>query len=305
MNFKTRFEGEDEHKKIAMIRLVEGDENVYEKKQDANATQRSFRTGQVNTIVNGKRYYQTEINDKAVENFLERTSFWKRGMITVYNPVEENKKKSAAITENLMLILEIAKWETDNLFKYGYALFGNKVNKFLKDQDTEGLRIKIMAIAQDEPEKIIALKSEDNENKLVASLAFAKGIVIETNAGNSIAWGDTGAQITTVTKGQSPLDAIVEHFNERSGKEVLQLIGAKIERVAKDKVAEDLTAAANEDTDEDDFDDEDDFNEEESETQEPEEAANDVPITPIAPKPALPRKPSPLNKGGRGRGRKK
>ena len=70
-----------------------------------------------------------------------------------------------------------------------------------------------------------------------AALAFAKGILVESEGGKSISWAETKVRVVSVVVGQKPLDALIDFYGTTEGKEVKQLVGQKIVESAADTVA--------------------------------------------------------------------
>lgn len=230
-----------------MIRLVYGSEEVLEKKQDANAKEKSFKTGPVNKVVDGVRYYETSIDDPAVIAFLKKTSYWEDGRVAVYDPLAESKKQADALIRDTQILGKVAQIkENSDLAKYGYYLFGQEALTQAAAGDYSSLQVKLFLYAQENPEKMEALMDSKNNKSseyLEAGLAFAKGIIKEADSGTAVVWGDTEVKILTVVVGQKPLDATVEFFGTTEGKEVKQLVFNKIEEITKEALAKETAAA--------------------------------------------------------------
>lgn len=246
-NWKTKFEGKDEKGNIAMIKLAYGSEEVVEKKQDPKAKQKEFKTGPVNKSVDGIKFYETEIDDVAVINFLKRTPYWKDGRIAEFDPLAENKKQAESLERDTKILGQVAAI-TDNseLAKYGYYLFGKDALTQAANGDYPGLKVKLFLYAQENPEemeKLMDSKNNKSSEYLEAGLAFVKGIIKETDSGTSVSWGDTDVKILTVVVGQKPIDATVEFFGTTEGKEVKQLVFNKIEEITKNALAKETATA--------------------------------------------------------------
>ena len=107
--------------------------------------------------------------------------------------------------------------------------------------------------AQENPEEINELINDDSKaDRLFIGLAFAKGTIEETEAGNSISWGHNKSKIINVPKDVLPIDAMLEHFNDPEGKEVKKQIytliyghSSKNTKEDKKNVDVDVDAAAN------------------------------------------------------------
>lgn len=237
-NFKSRFEKMDEDGNIKMVRLIEGSTVVEEAKQDKNAREKAFKTGAVNVSIDGELYYQTEITDKAIINFLKETDYW-GGKIKEFNPVDESKKKSEAFKKTTQLLMEVAKMDKSELLAVGYARLGKAALQYGKDNDIEGLRLEVATEVQESPEEMEAVMGDwKNNEKLLVGTAMAKGIIIETEAGNNISWGHNKSRITSVPEGVTPLDAMVDFFGEAEGREVKKQIFTKLTESAKPKTAD-------------------------------------------------------------------
>ncbi len=245
-NWKTRFEGKDEKGNIAMIRLAYGTEDVIEKKQDQNAKQKEFKTGPVNKNIDCALYYQTEIDDPAVINFLQKTKYWEDGRVSEFDPLADNKKKAELLIRDTEILAKVAAIsDNTDLTKYGYYLFGKSALEKASKDDYAGLRVDLFLYTQENPEEMIELMSEDSKSSeyIEAGLFFVKGIIKETDSGTSVSWGDNDTKIISVVVGQRPLDAIVEFFGTIEGKEVRQLAGQKMDTIMKEKLATTETKA--------------------------------------------------------------
>ena len=240
-NFKTRFEGLDAKGKITMYRLVEGSEEVEEKKQDKEAKQKTFKTGPTNTVVDGQAIYQTEITDQAVLNFLNATTYWKDGRIVEYDPLAENKKIEEILVRDAEIVAKVANIsEKDELVKYGYYLFGKSTLTKAAQDDYSGIKADLIKYTYQNPEEMIKVLDKNNKQvaeHMQAALAFAKGILVESEGGKSISWAETKVRVVSVVVGQKPLDALIDFYGTTEGKEVKQLVGQKIVESAADTVA--------------------------------------------------------------------
>lgn len=239
-NWKTRFEGKDEKGNIAMIRLVYGTEDVIEKKQDPNAKQKEFKTGPSNKVVDGVPYYEATIDDAAVIKFLKATPYWEDGRIVEFDPLADNKLKAEALVRDTEVLAGVAALEDKNdIAMYAHYLFGEEALTQAKNDDYAGLKVKLFLYAQENPEEMKELMSEDSNKAeyLEAGLFFVGGIIKEADSGNSVVWGDTSAKFLSVGIGQRPLDAVVDFFGTVEGKEVRQIAGQKMETIVKEKLA--------------------------------------------------------------------
>ncbi|WP_294203011.1 hypothetical protein [uncultured Chryseobacterium sp.] len=233
--FPTRFERMDKEGNIEMIRLVQGTNEVVQSKQDKNAKSKIFRTGFPNIQEGTDVYYQTEIDDKAVLNYLMKTAYW-GSLIQEYDPIAVSKKESKAATAEIAVLSEITKI-TDNidLLSIGYALYGTEALQYGKDNNYEGLRVNILKTAMEENAAVAKLLADKGKSDyMLLALAFAKGIIAEGEAGNSVVWGDeNGATILRITLGERPIDSLISFFDTSDGQEIRQMIGLKIEAATK------------------------------------------------------------------------
>ena len=238
--FQTRFEKTDDEGNVKMIRLIEGSNNVDESKQDKQAKQKQFKTGFANTRVGDESFYQTEITDKGVLNFLHETPYW-GGKIQQYDPLAESKSKASALETQLKLLVQISEMKQEDLIALGYALKGKEALQKVKEKDLSGLKLMVVAEAQENPEEVASVVNDkSNADKLFVGLAMAKGVIVETDAGNSVSWGHNNARITSVPANVSPLDAMVEFFSTVEGREVKKQMFLKI---GSDKAEKDVEKA--------------------------------------------------------------
>ena len=218
------FEYQDEDGNIEIIKLVKGTNEVRQSKQDKNAKEKDFLTGVPNKMVDGEAIYETEITDKAVLNYLQKRQEWGK-YIYEYDPLAESKAKAAEIKKQVKTLMDVNNLEDEDLLKLGYVVFGNRALQFAKDNDYDGLKIELSAETQSDPDKIDKLLNDkSNGDRMMTGLAFAKGVIIETEAGNSVSWGDNKAKIVSVREGFTPIDAMIEFYKEVEGREVKKLI---------------------------------------------------------------------------------
>lgn len=242
--FPSRMEVITEDGEAKIIRLIEGSTVIDEAKQPKDAKLKEFKTGFANTMVGDEAFYQTEITDKGILNYLKATPFWDK-YIFEYDPLKESKEKSAQFVNQAELIMNIAKMKQEDLLALGYALKGNSALEYAKAKDYEGLRLSIAADAQEDPEKVENLTGNPkNADKLMTGLAFVKGILIETEAGNSVSWGHNTSKILSVPRDVTPLDAVVDFYGEADGREVKKLVFQKLGT----KAAQNTAAKAEADT---------------------------------------------------------
>lgn len=233
--FQNRFERMDENGNVEMIRLVSGTNEVVESKQDKNAKPKDFRTGYANIQEGDQVFYQTEITDKAILNYLKKTPYWGQ-YITEYDPIAKSKEESEGYKKEISVLAKISTMEEGEMLQLGYAVLGKEALEYAKANDMEGLRVSMFKHASEDSDSVSELM--DNKNKkdfLLMALAFSKGIVEEGDAGNSVVWGDQNrSKICSVAVGEKPIDALMTFIETKEGQEVKQMIGLKIEEAAKE-----------------------------------------------------------------------
>ena len=88
------------------------------------------------------------------------------------------------------------------------------------------------------------IDDKKNADRLMTGLAFAKGVLVEAEAGNAINWGHNNAKILTVPRNITPLEAIVDFYGEQEGREIRKMVYQKLG--VKFTAATKTTAAAKE-----------------------------------------------------------
>lgn len=248
--FPSRMEIITDDGEAKIIRLIEGSTEIDESKQPKDAKLKEFKTGFANTKVGDEVFYQVDISDKSVIKYLKATPYWGKH-INEYDPLAESKEKSKQFVSQASLLMDIATMEQDDLLALGYARIGNKALKYAQDKDYEGLRLSVATEAQEDYEGVSSLVGDKkNADKLMVGLAFAKGIVLETEAGNTVSWGHNNSKIIAVPNGVTPLDAVVEFFGEAEGREVKKQIFQKIGKKAVESKVNKATANKADDADE-------------------------------------------------------
>ena len=251
--FPSRFEHVDENGNVEMIRLIEGSNEVIESKQPKTAREKRFTTGYANVREGDEVFYQTEVTDKSIIEFLKKTSYWGT-LINEYDPLAESKARAESAAKQIDVMKSIVEMKDDQLLALGYASLGKKALQYAKDKNINQLRVDLYTEAQENPEEINELINDESKaDRLFIGLAFAKGTIEETEAGNSISWGHNKSKIINVPKDVLPIDAMLEHFNDPEGKEVKKQIytliyGHSSKNTKEDKKKEDkknVDAAAN------------------------------------------------------------
>lgn len=228
--FPSEMEVTDNEGNVSSIRLIHGTTEVEVSKQPENFRLKEFKTGFANVVDEEQAYYQTEITDKAILNFLQATPYWGK-YIKEYDPLEVNKAKSESLNKQVTLMMEITQMSDDDLLALGYSLIGKNALEFAKNKDIEGLRLEVARKTQEEPDTVDALKNDkNNADRLMLGLAFAKGVLVETEAGNSVSWGHNDVPLIKVPKGLMPIDAVLEHFDTPEGKEDKKIIFEKLKQ---------------------------------------------------------------------------
>lgn len=177
-HFASRFERIDKEGNVEMIRLIEGSSEVVESKQPKEARKKTFRTGYANTREGDEVFYQVEITDQAIINFLKKTDFWDR-LVYEHDPLAISKKESEEAQKEIAVLAKISAI-TDNveLLQLGYALFRTEALNYGKKNDYEGLRVRIFKKAMADSKAVSdLLENKDKSDYLLIALAFAKGII--------------------------------------------------------------------------------------------------------------------------------
>jgi hypothetical protein len=248
--FKARFEGEDKDGKVVMYKLAKGEQEVIEEKQkNKNAVEKEFRTGFANTSVNGELFYQTEITDQPTIEFLKnycdenRVKYW-GGKITEYDPQAESKAKLAAAKEQAKLIVEATNLKGVELLQVGIALFGYSALKHKQNDTMDELQLEVIQYASQEPENFEeVLKDKEGQSvKSFVYLAFAKELVVATESGNSVSWGDTKEVIIKVARGKTPTEDFAEFLKTNEGREIKTILYERMQDVTKEAAVEEAKA---------------------------------------------------------------
>lgn len=219
MFLQTRFPGKLDGKHT-IIRLVEGDDELDEKKQAENAIQRQFK-------VIGKEMF---IEDEVVIKWLKLNKDFGT-LITIHDPAAENKAKVAELKKGLDTIIKITKMGNADLLQLGILKYGSKeALRQVADGDYEGLRIELAGEAQQDPEEMERLMDKnENQNLTFAAVAFAANIVKEDDSSTNVKWVSNDAHIVSVATGLRPVDALASFFETTEGNKVKQEIGIAME----------------------------------------------------------------------------
>ena len=217
---------EDGKKKI--LRLVKGDSELEMKKQSENAEVLRFR---INTT-------QMKIEDETIIEWMKKNPLFTKGKIRIFDPKANSKDELKGVVDNLETLLKVSKLEPIELLGLGYRVFGRKAFILVSEKGYEGLRVDMITYANVNPSDIENKLSDETADFAWASLAFAKNIIKEDDAGNKVLWAENDAHIVSVTKGVMPIDALVEYFKTEEGREVKQEIGNIINKKTVDKIVE-------------------------------------------------------------------
>lgn len=248
--FKSRFEGEDKDGNVVMYKLARGENEVIQEKQkNKNAVEKEFRTGFANTSVNGELFYQTEITDKPTIEFLKnycdenRVKYW-GGKISEYDPQAESKAKLAAAKEQAKLIVDATNLKDVELLQVGIALFGYSALKHKQNDTMDELQLEVIQYASQEPEKFEeVLKDKESQSvKSFVYLAFAKELVVATESGNSVSWGDTKEVIIKVARGKTATEDFAEFLKTNEGREIKTILYERMQESTKEAVVEEAKA---------------------------------------------------------------
>lgn len=227
MLLKTRFEGKNKEGKTTMLRLVEGDEELDEKKQSKEAKQKTFK-------VTGQEMFITDT--ATIEMLKARPDFG--DLISIFDPVKDNKEQVEAIIAEHKIIGEVALLENVDTLNLGILVFGLESLARVKDGDYNGLKKDLIAYTAMNSEEVGKLLSDKAKSLAwFSAVAYAKDVVKSDVAGNSVMWASNDELIVNVTKGQKPIEALAEYLGTKEGLEVKQLIGSRLEAEAVDNKA--------------------------------------------------------------------
>lgn len=225
-NLTHTYEYKDENGKIITRRFVEGDSELDMKKQSPNAVPKKFSVTALHM----------EIDNPALVEFLKgRRDFGTD--ITIYDPAEENKKALEAINNSRNVFNTVFDMDNTSILQLGILVKGQPALKSVVNNDYNGLRKDMLAYTSQHPEKVSKL-IDDNENKdyLWAAMAFAKRIVKADESDTAVKWVDNDTLVTRVTKGTTPVEALVDFFSTQDGAEVKQEIGLRMQKKATEQI---------------------------------------------------------------------
>ena len=86
---------------------------------------------------------------------------------------------------------------------------------------------------------------KDKEGQTVKSfvyLAFAKELVVATESGNSVSWGDTKEVIIKVARGKTPTEDFAEFLKTNEGREIKTILYERLQDVTKEAAVEEAKA---------------------------------------------------------------
>ena len=219
MNLKPSYETTVNKKKV-IYRLVQGDSDLNIKNQSERAEPIYYK---INTIK------QVE-EDETVQEWLENHPRFGT-LIKEFNPVAEKEAQLATIEEELDIIDEVRNLADEDALSLGYVLFGRDVlsrNPKVLKHDL------IKAAMNDASEVKTKMDKKQNAEELFVGLALVTQVIKEADSGTSVKWADNDAKITSVTKGVTPVQELVNYFKTTEGSTVRQEIHLRV----KDKFAE-------------------------------------------------------------------
>lgn len=205
------------------VRLVEG-ESLKEKEQSEFAKPyRFFVDGEFMTVEN---YNEQE--------FLEsRKDFGVR--IVEFDKQAEYKKDRDSFNALVDLWVNIRQLEETDKRGLGYRLFG----KSALSMDVNELQLDINSYANSNPEKVAEMLSEANDTDYaIIGLAMAMEVIEEAEAGSKVRFVETGELVTSVARGQVPIDAVAELFKTNEGRELKRRIYQLLQPQVADEVVE-------------------------------------------------------------------
>lgn len=225
-----------------MIRLIKGSDEVLANKQPKEYSLREpFKTGFANIRDGESIYYQTEVTDTSIINYLKELPYWGK-YIVEYDPIAESKAQADSAEKQFKIMERVMKLTDEDLLALGYALIGNKALGYLKGKNIAKLKVEVYQKTQEEPEIVESLLDDKSKvTRLFLGLAFAKGVLRETEAGTSVSWGEDyqlGSKLISVPRDTTPIDALLEYFTEPDGREILKVINTRLKNKANIPVEE-------------------------------------------------------------------
>lgn len=227
LNMKPSYETTVDKKKVT-FRLVEGDSELNIKNQSESATPIYYK---VNTQT------QVETDETVIEWLENHPRFGK--LITVFDPVKATEAKLLVIETELDIIDEVRGLSENDSLSLGYVLFGKDVlstNPRVLKHDLIKAAMTDTAMVKDKMDK------KQNSEELFVGLALATEVIKEADAGTVIKWSHNDARITSVTKGITPVQELVNYFKTTEGRIVQSEINTRV----KEKFAELVVSETNE-----------------------------------------------------------
>lgn len=224
LNMKPSYEVTKGSKRLTH-RLVMGDSELDIKKQSETATPIYY---QVNTI----KQIET---DPVIQNWLEdHPLFGKK--ISVFDMVAEKEAKLETIYNELDVIDAVRALDDQGALSLGYVLFGKSV----LSTDSRVLKHDLIKAAMADTENVAAkMDSKQNEAELFVGLALAADVIKESDSGTKIRWSHNDEEITSVTKGFSPVEEMVGYLKTSAGK----IVNSEIHQLVKSKFADQVVDA--------------------------------------------------------------
>ena len=126
----------------------------------------------------------------------------------------------------------------------GIALFGYSALKHKQNDTMDELQLEVIQYASREPEKFEeVLKDKEGQSvKSFVYLAFAKELVVATESGNSVSWGDTKEVIIKVARAKTPTEDFAEFLKTNKGREIKTILYERLQDATKEAVVEEAKA---------------------------------------------------------------
>lgn len=223
--FVKKFVKENGSKKsvgFKRIKYVPGTESIFAEdiKGDLQPQQIWFENGDV--VV-----YK---DDLLLNEIMTQHPWFKKGIYTLWSQDKEDEAKLEVQRSKASARQLIDEADEDKITAIALAVFGPEAILWTENKCELMLREK----ADTEPKKLKDIIGEKNyESKLLAGLAFVKGIVKENTNKTAVVWADSEGVILKLAKGEngiSELGRYLGNANEES-KKVLQSIGDRLEAI--------------------------------------------------------------------------
>lgn len=211
------------------IRLVEDDAELEYKKQDSEAKgQRIYVNSQIMSFSN-------PVEQKWLEGHPRFGD-----LIKIYDP-EANAVAHLEAVENASQVLDkVFKLDEVNLRALGIELFGFSALK----QGIPVLRLNIVNEVQEDPDKINKMLDEsENKERLFVTVAFAKEIITQDLAGSEVRWKSNNELITSIPRGKTPVEEMVDFLKTTEGKKVATVLAEQMREDTIEKVTTKKTSA--------------------------------------------------------------